>query len=81
MNLFKCEVLITVITFLLSVSDGYKILCVFPTSYKSHWIIGASISKQLALAGHDVTVISPFELNLPNVRNAILTNYPEGELT
>lgn len=41
-------------------SDGYKILGVFPTMAKSHYITGSALMKGLAAAGHEVTVISPF---------------------
>lgn len=41
-------------------SDGYKILGVFPTMSKSHYISGGALMKGLAAAGHEVTVISPF---------------------
>ena len=43
-------------------SNGYRILGVFPTQCKSHWIIGHSVMKSLAKAGHSVTIISPFPL-------------------
>lgn len=36
--------------------------------------------KQLSNAGHAVTLVSPFELKETNVRNAILTNYPESKI-
>lgn len=45
--------------------NGYKILGVFPTPEKSHWIIGHSVMKTLAKAGHSVTVISAFPLKTP----------------
>lgn len=64
-----------------STAEGHKILGVFPTPWKSHWNVGASVLKQLARAGHDITFVSPFELREPNVRNVILTNYPDSEYT
>uniref|UniRef100_A0A4Y0BFN0 UDP-glucuronosyltransferase n=1 Tax=Anopheles funestus TaxID=62324 RepID=A0A4Y0BFN0_ANOFN len=39
-----------------------KILSIFPTMSKSHWILGSSLMKELAQNGHEVTVISPFPL-------------------
>lgn len=33
--------------------------------------------RQLAAAGHEITVISPFELKQPNVHNVVLTDFPE----
>lgn len=64
---------------LCATSEAYKILGVFPTQWKSHGILGSSVMKQLAAAGHDVTIVSPFETNQKNVRDVILTNYPKGE--
>lgn len=80
MKLFKLELFLNLIAVFISTSESYKILGVFPTQWKSHWSVGASVLKQLASAGHDVTFVSPFELKAPNVRNAILTNYPQGEI-
>lgn len=79
MNHLNKIFLISYFAFLPSFSESYKILAVFPTTYSSHWKIGVSISKQLALAGHDVTTISPFEINEPNIRNVLLSNVPKGE--
>ena len=46
----------------LKLTNGYRILGVFPTQCKSHWIIGHSVMKTLAKAGHSVTIVSPFPL-------------------
>jgi hypothetical protein len=78
MKLFKSELFLSLISILTINSEGSKILGVFPTKWKSHWSVGASVLKQLASSGHDVTFVSPFELSAGNVRNVILTNYPEG---
>uniref|UniRef100_A0A182J7J1 UDP-glucuronosyltransferase n=1 Tax=Anopheles atroparvus TaxID=41427 RepID=A0A182J7J1_ANOAO len=40
-----------------------KILGIFPTMSKSHWILGSTLMKELALNGHEVSVISPFPLS------------------
>lgn len=48
-----------------ALTNGYRILGVFPTQCKSHWIIGHSVMKSLAKAGHSVTIISPFPLKTP----------------
>uniref|UniRef100_A0A182IX03 Aldehyde oxidase n=1 Tax=Anopheles atroparvus TaxID=41427 RepID=A0A182IX03_ANOAO len=45
--------------------EAAKILSIFPTMSKSHWILGSALMKELALDGHDVTVISPFRLSNP----------------
>ncbi|XP_062550717.1 UDP-glycosyltransferase UGT5-like [Armigeres subalbatus] len=42
-----------------------KILGVFPTTAKSHYIVGSSLMKALASKGHEVTVISPFPQQKP----------------
>lgn len=79
MNLLKSEVIVSFIAFFLCTSESYRILGIFPTVWKSHWNIGASVCKQLALAGHDITFVSPFELKGPNIRNVNLTNHPDGK--
>ncbi|XP_058123361.1 UDP-glycosyltransferase UGT5-like [Anopheles ziemanni] len=43
--------------------EGARILSIFPTMSKSHWILGSALMKELALDGHEVTVISPFRLS------------------
>jgi hypothetical protein len=79
MRLF-CDTLVLNLTlFLFGFCESYKILGVFPTLYKSHWNIGVSVLKQLTAAGHEVTLISPYELKEPNVRNVLLTNFPAGD--
>lgn len=53
---------------------AYKILGVFPTLARSHYIVGSALMRGLAEAGHEVTMISPFaEKNPP-------TNYTEVHL-
>ncbi|XP_049545913.1 UDP-glycosyltransferase UGT5-like [Anopheles darlingi] len=51
--------------------DGAKILGIFPTSARSHFIVGSSLMKELARRGHEVTVINPFPQKkpLPNYRD------------
>jgi hypothetical protein len=51
---------------------------VLPTSFKSHWIIGSSIGKELAKKGHEVTLVSPYELKFENVRNILTTREKKG---
>lgn len=52
-------------------SDAYNILGIFPTMSKSHFISGSALMKGLALAGHNVSVISPFPQpkRIPNYRD------------
>lgn len=63
----------------LAISEAFKILTVLPTPFKSHWIIGASVARELARAKHEVTVISPFYLHEKNVKNLVLKNVTGGE--
>ncbi|XP_052871728.1 UDP-glycosyltransferase UGT5-like [Anopheles cruzii] len=56
-----CKVL-AVVLYALAVAESAKILSIFPTTSKSHWILGSALMKELALDGHEVTVISPFPL-------------------
>lgn len=46
-------------------SESYKILGIFPTMAKSHYITGGALMKALAAAGHEVSVISPFPQEKP----------------
>ncbi|XP_062541390.1 uncharacterized protein LOC134209418 [Armigeres subalbatus] len=46
-------------------TDAARILGVFPTPSKSHWILGSALLKELALDGHEVTDVSPFKLAKP----------------
>lgn len=45
--------------------NGYKVLGVFPTMAKSHYITGNGLMKALAAAGHEVTVMSAFKESKP----------------
>lgn len=53
---------------------AYHILGVFPTMATSHYKLGHSLMKGLAMAGHNVTVISPYPLNrpIPNYRSIVV---------
>lgn len=55
--------------------DGLKILALFPTFGKSHWLQGSAIAKTLAKAGHEVTVVSIY------THKKKIENYREIELT
>lgn len=78
MKLFASETVLGFVSLLIAASEGFKVLSVFPTPWQSHWKIGVSVIKQLAAVGHDITLVSPYELKEPNIRNALLTNYPQG---
>lgn len=52
--------------FLIYDADSAKILVVYPMAGRSHYILGNSLAKGLAEAGHDITMLSPFtEKNPP----------------
>lgn len=57
--------LLILISALFAVSHSAKILGVFPTMAKSHFIVGSALMKGLAERGHDVSVISPFPQKTP----------------
>ncbi|XP_058123356.1 UDP-glycosyltransferase UGT5-like [Anopheles ziemanni] len=48
-----------------STTDGARILGIFPTSARSHYIVGSALMKELARRGHQVTVINPFPQKKP----------------
>lgn len=79
MGRLSSNLLLSIFTCLISLSETHKILGVFPTQFKSHWTVGISVLKPLVAAGHEVTLVSPFELKDQKVRNVILTDYPQGE--
>lgn len=50
---------------LLSCVSAYNYLVVLHTAARSHYHVGSALAKGLAAAGHQVTIISPFELKKP----------------
>ncbi|KAJ8918827.1 hypothetical protein NQ315_011113 [Exocentrus adspersus] len=58
-----------------------KILVVFPMAAPSHYILGNALARGLAEAGHDVTMVSPFEEKNPpkkgKYRDVVLTGLLE----
>lgn len=59
------SVLFLLSLYLSNLVDSAKILSIFHTPSKSHWILGQNLLKNLANAGHEITVISPFPLKNP----------------
>ncbi|XP_031625529.1 UDP-glucuronosyltransferase 2C1-like [Contarinia nasturtii] len=59
---------------------SYKILGILPVPSKSHYYIGHSLLKGLALEGHDVTVMSPFKEEKPikNYKEVLIENVVEN---
>nr|CAI5816849.1 unnamed protein product [Callosobruchus analis] len=62
---------------ILCLAECYKILVIFPTPIFSHYRLGEALGSGLAEAGHDVTMVSAFQIeNLPNngsYREIVLT--------
>lgn len=56
--------------------DGYKILGLFPHPGKSHFDVFKPLLKELALKGHEVTVVSHFPLEKP-IKNYVDINLSE----
>lgn len=80
--IFSCIIIIVLFS---KNAESANILAVFPTQMKSHFIVGQQLLKELALAGHDVTVICPFKIkNPPKSYHEITTTIPnesyEGQI-
>lgn len=73
----KPVVLLAFGLFFATTVDGYKILAVFPTAVKSRYSHGLAMMMTLHNAGHDVTLISPFELknSMERYRDITVDNY------
>jgi len=50
---------------LLSCVSAYNYLAILHTAARSHYHVGSALAKGLASAGHQVTIVSPFELKKP----------------
>uniref|UniRef100_A0A1L8E195 UDP-glucuronosyltransferase n=1 Tax=Nyssomyia neivai TaxID=330878 RepID=A0A1L8E195_9DIPT len=57
---------------------GYNILGVFHTSAKSHYILGSTLMKGLAAAGHNVTIVAAHKQTQPvkNMREILISMPP-----
>lgn len=71
-------ILVLLISFF-SFANSYKILGVFPIAAKSHYAVGEAAMRALHEAGHEVTMISVFELKKPleNFRQIKIANLME----
>ncbi|XP_065088070.1 UDP-glycosyltransferase UGT5-like [Ochlerotatus camptorhynchus] len=58
-----------------SIIDASQILAVFPSTSKTNYIFGQVLFEQLASRGHEITVISPFEIEYDseNIKQIKLT--------
>uniref|UniRef100_A0A182J0C5 UDP-glucuronosyltransferase n=1 Tax=Anopheles atroparvus TaxID=41427 RepID=A0A182J0C5_ANOAO len=63
--------------------EAYRILCIYPSSGRSHVLVGQALLKGLAERGHDVTMVSPFKLSKPvnNYREIVTQKVELGQMT
>uniref|UniRef100_A0A182NHH7 Uncharacterized protein n=1 Tax=Anopheles dirus TaxID=7168 RepID=A0A182NHH7_9DIPT len=63
--------------------EAYRILCIYPSSGRSHVIVGQALMKGLAERGHDVTMVSPFKLSkpVPNYREIVVQKEDLGQMS
>lgn len=77
--------LIVFIIFFIAIQSNfilsYRILTVFPVYARSHYNVAKSLSKGLAAAGHEVTIVSPFkeQNTLKNYRQVHISKMNENE--
>ncbi|KAJ8918829.1 hypothetical protein NQ315_011115 [Exocentrus adspersus] len=73
---------LSVLLVFLNSAQCSKILIVFPMTVPSHYILGNALARGLAEAGHDVTMVSPFEEKKPpkngKYRDVVLTGFAEA---
>lgn len=65
MNLTFSIALMVTLVLLSGHAESAKIVCVFPTASKSHVLGAQALLKELALRGHEVTMVSAFPLKNP----------------
>lgn len=68
--------ILILILILCVMSDGYRILGIFPFNAKSHFMMYGELMKGLAKKGHQVDVISPFPLKKPPLNYRDIVVYP-----
>lgn len=73
----KMKLILVFLVFSLAVANCYKILGLSPFGSKSHYAIGEAVMKALHEAGHEVTMISVFELKkpLPNYNHVKISDW------
>lgn len=59
--MFLARVVVVVFALFVGFANSARILAVLPVFIKSHAIFTHSIVRELAVRGHDVTIITPFE--------------------
>lgn len=72
---------LTILCVSCSSTNAARILGIFPTTAPSHYNLGNALMMGLAEAGHNVTMISPFEEKSPpkegSYRDIVLTGFSE----
>uniref|UniRef100_A0A182P3N9 Uncharacterized protein n=1 Tax=Anopheles epiroticus TaxID=199890 RepID=A0A182P3N9_9DIPT len=73
----------TLLCFCFAQLEAYRILCIYPSSGRSHVIVGQALMKGLAARGHDVTMVSPYKLSkpVPNYREIVVQKVDLGQMT
>ncbi|XP_049545404.1 UDP-glycosyltransferase UGT5-like [Anopheles darlingi] len=68
-------VLVVVLSTVCSLVGGAKILVVYPSISKTNYIFGQALFEELATRGHNVTIVSPFEVQYTqeNIRQVRIT--------
>ncbi|XP_058066943.1 UDP-glycosyltransferase UGT5-like [Anopheles bellator] len=63
--------------------EAYRILCVHPSSGRSHVLVGQALLKGLAERGHEVTMVSPYKLSKPvaNYREIVVNKVDLDSMT
>lgn len=54
------EIVLTLLA-VATLCNGYKLLVVFPAPSRSNFNLGSALGRGLADAGHDVTILMPYE--------------------
>lgn len=67
-NKMKLQILLLALL-AVHLSEGARILGVFPYPSRSHSILGQALFTELAKRGHDVTYVSPYPFKTPPVKN------------
>lgn len=65
LNLLPLIVALLTIVWVAQFGQAARILSVFPAVSKSHFAVGEALSVGLARAGHQVTLISPYDYKSP----------------
>lgn len=83
-HLLVCFVLLAIVS--IDNASAFKILGVFPTMAKSHFIVGNALMEGLAKQGHEVTMLSSFKPktivgNYTHIECSGIYEHMKGKLT